>query len=140
MWDAIRDDEIRVRHQASQEQRIKGQEEVTQYWKEKLRVAVEEGPKIHDYGQMWRDLDAEAYEIRALAQQEYASDLDIFENFRRLSALVGISPRHCILVLMMKHLCSIEKGITIRESMKGRYIDVMNYLRLLYAWDSTGEK
>ncbi len=93
-----------------------------------------------DYVQNWRDLDAEAYAILDKAQQEYASDADRFENFRILSGLSGVPVRQVILLLMSKQLVSIQKGISIRESMKGRYCDVMNYLRLLYAWDSAGEK
>ncbi len=92
-------------------------------------------PTKIDYVQNWRDLDAEAYAILDMAQQEYASQADRFENFRILSALSGVPVRQVILLLMSKHLVSIQKGISIRESMKGRYCDVMNYLRLLYAWD-----
>ncbi|SRR6266849_244534 len=88
-----------------------------------------------DYTELWKDLDTTGYAVLALAQQEYASKGDRFENFRKIATLCGLSVRHVILIFLTKHLISIEKGVSLREDMKGRYVDVMNYLRLLYAWD-----
>jgi hypothetical protein len=84
---------------------------------------------------IWKKLDVEAYELHKVARKEYATEDDIFHNFREQAAMSGITPRQAILTALAKHLISIQRDVSLREPMKGRYIDVMNYLRLLYAWD-----
>jgi hypothetical protein len=91
---------------------------------------------MSSHQELWQELDDDAYRVLTEARQEYASDHDIFAGFCKIAEVCELTPRQVIVVLMTKHLLAIEKGVSLRESMRGRYIDVMNYLRLLYAWDS----
>jgi len=76
-------------------------------------------------------MDLDAYAVLANARQEYASDVDWLENFNVIATILGVAPREVLLVYLMKHITSICKNTSLREPMRGRIIDAMNYLRLL---------
>ncbi len=70
-------------------------------------------------------------------QKEYARDTDVFANFEKLSLDLGISREQVLWVQAMKHrdgIASYIRGVrSQREDVRGRIIDLINYLRLLYA-------
>jgi hypothetical protein len=74
-----------------------------------------------------QDCDA----IMLQARQEYASDDDPLQNFERRAAYLGLTPRQVLLSDLLKHVISMCKGVSLRESMRGRIIDGINYMRLL---------
>ena len=104
---------------------------------------------LAEFMRFTRELDADAYSILNVANEEYAAEGDKFENFKTICAylrevnprLIDLQPEDIALVYFMKHLSSIMKGVSKREDMRGRYIDAMNYLRLHYGIvrESSGE-
>lgn len=85
-----------------------------------------------------RAMDDEAYMVMEKAKREYAAGEDRFANFNRLAAQLSRNPRlrkitpvDVACVYLQKHIDSIVCGISERESMDGRIIDAMNYLRLI---------
>lgn len=85
-----------------------------------------------------KELVDSSFTIMEQANAEYASDADKFENFKTIAAFLGtvnprlaqLQPEDVALIYFMKHLSSIIKGISNRESMDGRYADAINYLLL----------
>lgn len=45
--------------------------------------------------------------------------------------MTGLLPRQVLVNDLGKHILTIAKGVSLREPMRGRIIDAMNYLRLL---------
>ena len=77
------------------------------------------------------DLDDEGHNILRAACQEYASEVDRLQNFNVRAGMLGLTPRQVLTNDLGKHILSIFKGVSLREPMRGRIIDAMNYLRLL---------
>ncbi len=74
-----------------------------------------------------------------IANKEYALEEEKFNNFKTIATILrctprlkDIEPQDVALVFLMKHLISIMGGISIREDMRGRYVDVVNYMKLHY--------
>lgn len=90
--------------------------------------------------ELCKDLDEKNYSIMEQASKEYANDTDKFANFKGIAdfcktfipRLKDITPADVAFIYMMKHLISIMKGVSIRESMEGRHTDFQNYAKLLY--------
>ena len=80
--------------------------------------------------ELWRAMDEEAYALYDKAHQEYATDADRLDNFKTIARLLGLTPRQVLLTYFLKHVLSFARGGTIREPMRGRRIDMMNYIRL----------
>lgn len=80
---------------------------------------------------LWLKLDAEAYELMHKSEIEYGSSKDRLRNFNAIGEFLERPAREVLLVFFMKHVLSISTGISLREPMRGRVIDAMNYLRLL---------
>ena len=79
----------------------------------------------------------EIKDTRDKGQKEYAQDvLNVFGNFRRTGARVGISPEQSLMNFLMKHIdgiCAHVKGYeSQREPVQGRIKDAMVYLSLLW--------
>jgi hypothetical protein len=77
-------------------------------------------------------------DTRDKGQKEYAQDLlNVFANFRRTGARVGISPEQSLSNFLLKHIdgiCAHVKGYeSQREPVQGRIKDAMVYLALLWA-------
>lgn len=85
---------------------------------------------ISEIKAMWWDLDDEAYRVMNGALWEYATEEDPLDNFKTIARLLGVTPRQVLLVYFLKHVLSFVRGGTIREPMRGRRIDMMNYIRL----------
>ena len=73
--------------------------------------------------------------IMLQARREYASDEDPLQNFTQRAACLGLTPRQVLLSDMLKHVISMCKGVSLREPMRGRIIDAINYMRLLALMD-----
>lgn len=83
-----------------------------------------------DAEQVYKELDSEAQAIRTQARLEYATAEDPLDNFRVIASLLGLTPRQVLKVYFLKHVLSFVRGGTLREPMRGRRIDMMNYIRL----------
>lgn len=88
-------------------------------------------------------IDIKAWTILEQANAEYANAANKFQNFdeaanllsKYVPELANIKPQHVAFIYFFKHLTSILNGVSIRENMDGRYIDAMNYLRLIMGMD-----
>lgn len=87
-----------------------------------------------------RETNKRCEETLRTANREYATEEDKFSNFHvTASILREINPRlkeikseDIAFIFMMKHLFSIAKGISLRESLQGRFDDCHNYLHLIH--------
>jgi len=80
--------------------------------------------------------DATCASILTDASKEYSSEVDRLDNFKRLGAMVGITPYQVACVFLLKHIDSITRNVSIREPMMGRFQDAANYIKLLAALHS----
>lgn len=81
---------------------------------------------------------------------EYATQKDMLFNFKQVASLIntpGVTSYTVACVYFLKHVFSIAREVSIREDMRGRFIDARNYIDLLAAlWeeargaDGGGEK
>ena len=81
-------------------------------------------------------LFAECRDTLNVANNEYATEVNKFNNFH-VTAMIcrEMNPRlkdiegeDIAFIFLMKHLFSIAAGISIREPMRGRYKDLINYI------------
>ena len=85
-----------------------------------------------------KGLNAEAEDTLDVANKEYATEESKFNNFELTAAILremnprlkDIEPEDIALIFMMKHLFSIAAGVSLREDMRGRYKDCLNYIHL----------
>ena len=77
------------------------------------------------------DLMNKAASVRSLASQEYAVPTDVLNNFKVVADVMLLEPSEVLCVFLMKHIVSITRNVSLRESMEGRIIDAINYLLLL---------
>jgi hypothetical protein len=84
-----------------------------------------------------QQLDKDSYDVMDKAKQEYASNAQRFSNFdhasqrlRRNPRLTYIKPSDVALVFLDKHIDSLMSGISLREDIRGRIIDIINYMKL----------
>lgn len=82
----------------------------------------------------------EVWSVLLAANKEYADEQDKLSNFRRIREALKRNPRMVDLMLsdvvrtfMAKHTDSIISGISIREPMRGRIVDLIGYAILLAA-------
>lgn len=94
---------------------------------------------LKDFLSLIDAFDTKCYDTLAIANKEYAHEDEKFNNFMTIAGLLRCNPRlkeiqpqDVALVFLMKHLVSIMGGVSIREDMSGRYVDVCNYLKLHY--------
>lgn len=83
------------------------------------------------------DLFAECRAVREIAQKEYAHDEgNAFGNFDRVGEAEGLRPDQVLRVYFRKHIDGIVAHFNgleqQREPIKGRFIDAITYLCLLY--------
>lgn len=69
-------------------------------------------------------------------RKEYAHTENVFANFNRLGNLLGMTPEQVLMVYAYKHLDGILSWInghkSQREDVRGRIVDLRNYLAILY--------
>ena len=85
---------------------------------------------------------ARARALRSQKGESYSGvdpDEDAFGNFRRISALTGMSPQEVALIYMLKHVDSITTivrgGKDGGEGLSERIADALNYLLFLGTLD-----
>lgn len=83
----------------------------------------------------------------SIAAREYAEMEGRFSNFERSALALKRNPRLLHItrgdvarVFLQKHIDSIMGGVSIREAMRGRIVDAINYLVLLGAMESEEAK
>lgn len=92
-----------------------------------------------DFNVWSRALTDQAFEIMAKANQEYASEEGKFDNFQGIAEfcrrfnprLKDITPQDVAWVYALKHIISVMKGISLREDLEGRVIDILNYTLMI---------
>lgn len=95
--------------------------------------------KDADYLAFASELYTEAIDLFAVANEEYAEGDHWTKNFdtitvmMRIAGLKEFKPHHAALCLGMKSLFSIAKNQSNRQSMRSRFLDVINYLTFI-AW------
>ena len=93
---------------------------------------------LKDFMHLVKSLNEEAEDTLDVANSEYATDESKFNNFEITASICrGLNERlsqiqaeDIALIFMMKHLFSIAKGVSLREDMRGRYKDCLNYIHL----------
>jgi hypothetical protein len=93
---------------------------------------------LKDFMELVRELNKEAEKTLDTANSEYATNDSKFNNFEVTAQILRamcprlseIQPEDIALIFMMKHLFSIAKGVSLREDMRGRYKDCLNYIHL----------
>jgi hypothetical protein len=93
---------------------------------------------LKDFMVIVKGLNEEAEDTLDVANSEYATDESKFNNFEITANILRamnprlsqIQPEDVALIFMMKHLFSIAKGVSLREDMRGRYKDCLNYIHL----------
>lgn len=93
---------------------------------------------LQDFMGLVKELNLEAEDTLDIANSEYATNESKFNNFELTATVVrgmnerlaNIQAEDIALIFMMKHLFSIAKGVSLREDMRGRYKDCLNYIHL----------
>lgn len=101
--------------------------------------------EVAQFIELVRNFDEKCLNTWMIANQEYAKDTNIFNNFEVIAYILSkinprlreMQPQDCAMVYMMKHLISIFQEVSKRESMESRFVDVCNYLKILYAMGET---
>lgn len=84
----------------------------------------------------WQDLLEEAASIMEAKGRDYrAGEIDLLANFRREAVRAGVTPLQVWLIYLNKHhsaICSYVRsgGQNESEPIKGRFVDMLNYLYL----------
>ena len=82
-------------------------------------------------------------ETWGIANNEYADSDNIFANFNRISAHLGIPPEQVLMVYAHKHMDGITSWVkgnkTHREGIVGRINDLRIYLAILYLMNAARE-
>jgi len=98
-----------------------------------------------DYLDFAGDLYDEARELFEEANQEYSSDASFTQNFDFVAEAMQIGgredfmPRDAALTYAMKSVFSILKNHSTRQSMRSRYLDLINYLTIAAWMDEQAE-
>lgn len=95
---------------------------------------------LDDFMDLVREMNRDAEETLDTANKEYARDDDKFNNFEITAyilrevkpSLKNIQAEDIAFIFMMKHLFSIVKGVSLREDMRGRFKDCINYIHLIH--------
>lgn len=91
-----------------------------------------------EYNKLREEIIKEAFEVSDAKGRDYTrSSEDVLANFKTVAERIGISPMKSLLVYMSKHSDAIENyikndGAFESEPIKGRIIDNINYLILLW--------
>lgn len=91
-----------------------------------------------EFDKLQQSLFDDIKKIGAGKGREYASSDDRLANFKRLAPECGIRPELVAWVYFKKHLDSINTYLKYgkehsEESIRGRFLDAINYLTLIYA-------
>lgn len=95
--------------------------------------------KSHELKTFATGLYVDCYDTLSKAGKEYAGGTDALDNFKLIASIVGVEPRQVAFTYLMKHVISIGKGVSIREGMRGRVVDAINYLYIIAALDKETE-
>lgn len=100
-------------------------------------MSEEQSTALTEFIALAEELSTSVIRTLKIAHSEYANDVeDVFKNFNIASERVGISREKVWLVLAHKHFEGISnhiRGVTEqREPLRGRIVDLMAYLILLY--------
>jgi len=82
-----------------------------------------------------KEILPQCFDIMKTKGQSYSGKEDKLGNFKRLSVLTNSSPEKVLFIYLMKHIDAISSFIreeyTDSEAIKGRIMDVINYMFLL---------
>jgi hypothetical protein len=94
------------------------------------------GMSLPDFMEFCQGFDQQCNEVLGIANREYAAGDNKFYNFDMIASLMScgekeFTPHDIASVYFMKHAMSIIRGVSEREDMSGRYMDAVNYLKLM---------
>ena len=85
-----------------------------------------------------REITDKVIATMSLANKEYAREGDKFDNFNRIAAqlrrnpdLANVTNVDVAKVYLLKHIDSLIGGVSLREPMEGRLIDIIAYVLLI---------
>ncbi len=93
--------------------------------------------KLLEHNELLEDIFDTVRRIRLQGQKEYAHDEDnCFANFERIAKLQGLSRETILMTYVFKHIDGIQSYIkghkSQREDVRGRIVDIIVYLTLLW--------
>ena len=91
--------------------------------------------KLHT--ELVEDIFDQVRTVRLQGQEEYAQNkANVFANFDRIAELQGLSPEQVLMTYLLKHIDGIQSYVkghqSQREDVRGRIVDVIVYLTLLW--------
>ncbi len=89
------------------------------------------------HSELLEDIFNEVRKIRTAGQKEYAHDEDnCFANFERIGNIQGLSREQILMTYLLKHIDGIMSYVqghkSQREDVRGRIVDIIVYLTLLW--------
>ena len=93
--------------------------------------------RLAEHNELLEDIFDKVRTVRIAGQKEYAHDKDnCFANFERIARLQGLSRETVLMTYLFKHIDGIQSYIkghkSQREDVRGRIVDVIVYLTLLW--------
>jgi len=99
--------------------------------------------KIDDFKKLSEELIAEAQKVSEDKQKDYARDFDALDNFKSIAQITGLTPQQVWSVYFYKHISAVmawaREGKVESESLKSRFIDIINYAKLGYGLEVEDE-
>lgn len=93
--------------------------------------------KASEFEQISKDILEECKKTLTAGSSEYAGDSDKLANFKDAAKLLGTTPEEVAFIYFYKHATGIARYCRDkkpqRDSIKGRVVDAINYLILIYA-------
>ena len=93
--------------------------------------------RLAEHNELLEDIFDKVRDIRLAGQKEYAHDEDnCFANFERIANLQGLSSESILMTYVLKHVDGIQSYVkghkSQREDVRGRIVDIIVYLTLLW--------
>tara|TARA_Y100000401_G_scaffold117580_1_gene127354 strand:+ start:7287 stop:7742 length:456 start_codon:yes stop_codon:yes gene_type:complete len=93
--------------------------------------------RLAEHNELLEDIFDKVRDIRLAGQKEYAHDEDnCFANFERIANLQGLSRESILMTYVLKHVDGIQSYVkghkSQREDVRGRIVDIIVYLTLLW--------
>jgi hypothetical protein len=99
--------------------------------------------KIEYFKKLSEELIAEANQVSEDKQKDYARDFDALDNFKSIALITGLTPQQVWSVYFYKHISAVmawaREGKVESESLKSRFIDIINYAKLGYGLEVEDE-
>jgi hypothetical protein len=99
--------------------------------------------KVTEFNELRDSLIASSEEVAKAKQVDYARDFDALDNFKSIAHIVGLEPQQVWAVYFYKHISAVmawaREGKVESESLRERFVDIINYAVLGYALSVDGD-